>query len=493
MIDVRGALWLDLSDRERQLEFGRVGDIARIEQRPFVLLGQEGGITPAVCMTGPALAAHVRAVRAFRGLDLESGEAAKFPGIDVADALVMHRPPDVAAYELAGSVTEAARMRVYEDGPKVALVAGYPMDIDAEIAAGSIYPLSSDEAVRSGDDEWNVRKVVALRKENAAWLAAQAGEPGRDPGDVAHAGQGPDDEGRRAATEVRAAEAVAPGGAGKPRPETSGREAAAGDGGDGGTKASAKEGRKSWSRTKGDPARAPRGKAEPYPRVRFPAGAVQAKLTVKGDPMPARGKGGAKLVVKAGPAKGQTLWRGFATMPEGTLADGRDISGWRHDTLLTDDDLRNARAGEPVVVQFRPETPVRLWREAEGGRETMSVERPWSVARAVKEAREADPGKGGDKASEARHEPRARGGAREDRGAGASDGDGPGKDGTKGPRKATPARRVYPVRVSHVRPEASEEASGPVSAAAAIGVAAGASDALAGARKSAAAERPTVG
>lgn len=438
MIEATGPMWLDLSSFEAQASFGKVGDISRLESKPFVLLGQEAGEMPAVCMTGPDLARQVREARAFRGLDPESGNPARFEGISIEDALTLRRGADVSGFELAQSVTEAARLRAYEEGPAVALVAGIPMDVGAAMEAGRIWPTSSDEDVRLSDDAWNVQAVVTSRMQFRQ-AAVEGDEP--TPSEVPHRDDGaspkPESEGTDGAKSK-------PGATAKPGPSQAAERAVSVEGdapgpGDSGHGGANGRGRDKWGSSKGVATKARRGKAEPYPRVRFPAGAVEPKLTVKGDPMPARGKGGAKLVVTAGPAKGQGLWRGFATMPEGTVAAGRDISGWRHDTLLTDDDLRRAREGEPVVVQFRPSFPVRLWRPADEGRETMSVERPWDVARAVKEARESGP------ASPDSHEratKRCKGRSRE----------GKATDAGEANARARPrsARGPYPVRVSRI-------------------------------------------
>lgn len=436
MIEAAGPMWLDLSSFEAQISFGKVGDISRLESKPFVLLGQEAGEMPAVCMLGPDLARQVREARAFRGLDPESGDPARFEGISIEDALTLRRGADVSGFELAQSVTEAARLRAYEDGPAVALVAGIPMDVGAAMEAGRIWPTSSDEDVSLSDDAWNVQAVVTSRMQFRQ--AVEGDEPTPPEVPQRNEGTSPRPEGKAADEAQRSPEAPKNPGASQSAERAGSKEGGVPEAGaedHGGTNG---RGRSKWGSTKGVASKARKGKAEPYPRVRFPAGAVEPKLTVKGDPMPARGKGGAKLVVTAGPAKGQGLWRGFATMPEGTVAAGRDISGWRHDTLLTDDNLRRARAGEPVVVQFRPNFPVRLWRPADEGRETMCVERPWDVARAVKEARESVPATD----SRERATTRGQGSPREGKAADA------GEDHAHArPRSA---RGPYPVRVSRV-------------------------------------------
>lgn len=136
--------------------------------------------------------------------------------------------------------------------------------------------------------------------------------------------------------------------------------------------------------SEGGPAAQAEGRKERWPRVNFPNGFVH--------PFQRTGRDG-------------RVWEMMrVSIPDGVTLNGIDLGGWQVDRFMdryAKDDKLN---GRPVTVSFRPGSPVELWRGAGQNRQTMSVENPWELCKAVKAQREAYAAA---KAAEHAHEPQA--------------------------------------------------------------------------------------
>ncbi|MBT1160917.1 hypothetical protein [Bifidobacterium sp. SO1] len=117
------------------------------------------------------------------------------------------------------------------------------------------------------------------------------------------------------------------------------------------------------------PTAQPEAKKERWPRVNFPNGFVH--------PFQRTGKDG-------------RVWEMMrVSIPNGVTLNGIDLSGWQMDRFMDRYAKEDKLNGRPVTVSFRPSTPVELWRGAGETRQTMSVDNPWELCKAVKAQREA--------------------------------------------------------------------------------------------------------
>ncbi|NEG89842.1 hypothetical protein [Bifidobacterium aerophilum] len=110
-------------------------------------------------------------------------------------------------------------------------------------------------------------------------------------------------------------------------------------------------------------------KKERWPRVNFPNGFVH--------PFQRTGKDG-------------RIWEMMrVSIPNGVTLNGIDIGGWQMDRFMDRYAKEDKLNGRPVTVSFKPNTPIELWRGAGETRQTMSIENPWELCKAVKTQREA--------------------------------------------------------------------------------------------------------
>ena len=118
----------------------------------------------------------------------------------------------------------------------------------------------------------------------------------------------------------------------------------------------------------GGPAQAPpSSKPVIWPRVNFPNSYVHAYAMTARD--------------------GRVFDMMRVSIPQGTRVNGVDLTGWQLDRFASPR-MREAKLnGRPVTVGFKPGEAVELWRGAGEQRETMRIDDPWQLCRAVKAQR----------------------------------------------------------------------------------------------------------
>ena len=76
-------------------------------------------------------------------------------------------------------------------------------------------------------------------------------------------------------------------------------------------------------------------------------------------------------------------------IPRGVTVNGVELGGWRFDRFMHGQERTAIANHRPVTVTFRPGEPVNLWRGSGANRETLAIDEPWDLCRAVKAERDA--------------------------------------------------------------------------------------------------------
>ncbi|OZG62477.1 MULTISPECIES: hypothetical protein [Bifidobacterium] len=76
------------------------------------------------------------------------------------------------------------------------------------------------------------------------------------------------------------------------------------------------------------------------------------------------------------------------SIPKGTFVNGIDMGGWQIDRFMGRSSKEDKLNGRPVTVSFKPGEAVTLWRGAGEQRETLTIDDPWTLCRAVKAQRD---------------------------------------------------------------------------------------------------------
>lgn len=76
------------------------------------------------------------------------------------------------------------------------------------------------------------------------------------------------------------------------------------------------------------------------------------------------------------------------SIPEGTMLHGLEAGGWQVDAFMNRRARGQKEAGGPVTVRFMPGRPIELWRGAGPARQTMRVNDPWDLCRAIRQERD---------------------------------------------------------------------------------------------------------
>ncbi|MCI1712668.1 hypothetical protein [Bifidobacterium tibiigranuli] len=76
-------------------------------------------------------------------------------------------------------------------------------------------------------------------------------------------------------------------------------------------------------------------------------------------------------------------------IPRGVTVNGVELGGWRFDRFMHGQERTATANHRPVTVTFRPGEPVNLWRGSGANRETLAIDEPWDLCRAVKAERDA--------------------------------------------------------------------------------------------------------
>lgn len=84
-------------------------------------------------------------------------------------------------------------------------------------------------------------------------------------------------------------------------------------------------------------------------------------------------------------AKDGRTWDMMAvTIPKGTRMHGVEMGGWRFSAFADRYNTADKINGRPVTISFRPDRPVELYRGKGETHETMRIDDPWDLCRAVK-------------------------------------------------------------------------------------------------------------
>lgn len=76
-------------------------------------------------------------------------------------------------------------------------------------------------------------------------------------------------------------------------------------------------------------------------------------------------------------------------IPRGVTVNGAELGGWRFDRFVSEQERTAIANHRPVTVAFRPGESVHLWRGSGVSRETLTIDEPWDLCRAVKAERDA--------------------------------------------------------------------------------------------------------
>lgn len=76
------------------------------------------------------------------------------------------------------------------------------------------------------------------------------------------------------------------------------------------------------------------------------------------------------------------------SIPEGTMLHGLEAGGWQVDAFMNRRAHEQKESGRPVTVRFMPGRPIELWRGAGPARQTMRVNDPWDLCRAIRQERD---------------------------------------------------------------------------------------------------------
>lgn len=76
------------------------------------------------------------------------------------------------------------------------------------------------------------------------------------------------------------------------------------------------------------------------------------------------------------------------SIPEGTMLHGLEAGGWQVDAFMNRRAREQKESGIPVTVRFMPGRPIELWRGAGPARQTMRVNDPWDLCRAIRQERD---------------------------------------------------------------------------------------------------------
>lgn len=85
---------------------------------------------------------------------------------------------------------------------------------------------------------------------------------------------------------------------------------------------------------------------------------------------------------------GKTWDKAIITMPRNTFLNNRDIAYYNLDVFMNDHMSEQKQQGKNVIVNVREDQPLELFKGKGELRQTILIEDPWKLAKAIKHARE---------------------------------------------------------------------------------------------------------